>query len=59
MSDVEGLSLEEGMEAAHLIKDENFNIFDAFHAVLSRGMPIASSESMYDKIGKERIRLEK
>lgn len=59
LSSVEGISREECMEVAYLIEKENFNVFDAFHAVLSRGMPIASSEQMYDKIGKERVRLEK
>lgn len=58
MSDVEGMTREEGMEAANLIQDENLNVFDAFHAALSRGRPIASSEHVYDKIGKQRIKLE-
>ncbi|MDI6721803.1 MAG: pilus assembly protein [Candidatus Aenigmarchaeota archaeon] len=58
ISKVEGMTAEEGMEAAHLIKNEGFGVFDAFHAVLSRDMPIVSSEQMYDKIGKERIKLE-
>lgn len=59
MANVEGISLEEAMEAAHLIKEEKVSVFDAFHAVLSRGRPIASSEHIYDKIGKQRIKLEK
>ncbi len=58
IASVEGMSAEEGIEAAHLIQDENVNVFDAFHAVLSRGRPIVSSEHTYDKLGKKRIRLE-
>ena len=54
---VEGITLEEAMEAAHLVKDEHVGVFDAFHAVLSRNRPIASSEHIYDKIGKQRIKL--
>ncbi len=56
---VDGMTQEECMEVAHLIKDENVGVFDAFHAVLSRDKPIASSETIYDKIGKTRIKLEK
>ncbi len=58
IASVEGMSAEEGIEAAHLIQDENVNVSDAFHAVLSRGRPIVSSEHIYDKLGKKRIRLE-
>ena len=56
---VEGMTTEEGAEVAHLIQEEKLSVFDAFHAVLSRGLPIASSEHVYDKIGKQRIKLEK
>ena len=59
MAEVEGITKEEAMEAAYLIKNENVSVFDAFHAALSRGRPIASSEHIYDKIGKPRIKLEK
>lgn len=58
IANVEGVTKEECMEVAHLIQNEKLNIFDAFHAVLSRGKPIASSEHIYDKIGKQRIKLE-
>lgn len=58
IASVEGMSAEEGMEAAHLIQDENVNVFDAFHAVLSRGRPVVSSEHIYDQLGKKRIKLE-
>ncbi len=58
MAQVEDLTEEEGMEAAHLIKNEHVSVFDAFHAVLSRGRPIVSSEHVYDKLGKKRIKLE-
>src|SRR3989338_6205464 len=57
MAEVEGITKEEAMEAAYLIKNENFSVFDAFHAALSRGRPIVSSEHIYDKIGKPRIKL--
>ncbi len=54
---VDGMSKEEGMEVAYLIKDENVSVFDSFHAVLSRNRPIASSDNVYDKLGKQRIKL--
>lgn len=57
IADVEGITIEEGMEIAHLINNK-IGVFDAFHAVLSRGLPIVSSDHVYDKIGKERIKLE-
>ena len=40
LSAVEGISLKEAMEVAYLIKYEGVNIFDAFHATLSLGLPI-------------------
>lgn len=58
LAKVEGMSLEEAMEIAHLVKDEKVGVFDAFHAVLSRDLPVASSEKVYDRIGRERIKLE-
>ena len=58
LSNVQGLTIEEGMEIAHLIKDENVGVFDSFHAVLSSGKTIVSSERVYDRLGKTRIKLE-
>ncbi len=58
IANVEGMTIEEGMKAAHLIKNEKINVFDSFHAVLSREMPIVSSEHIYDKLGIQRIKLE-
>ena len=57
IAQVEGISSEEAMQVAHLIKNENVGVFDSFHAVLSRDMSIVSSDKVYDRIGKERIKL--
>jgi predicted nucleic acid-binding protein len=38
--------------------DEGANPFDAYHAAISGEMPIISSDSVYDELGKERIKLE-
>ena len=59
IADLEGIKIDEATEAAFLIREKKLGVFDAFHAVLSRGRPIASSEHIYDLIGKERIPLEK
>lgn len=59
LSQVEGISIEEGMQAAHYIKNEKLGVFDAFHAVLSKNRLIASSKHIYGKIGKQTIKLEK
>ena len=58
IADVDGISSEEAMQAAHLIKNENVTVFDSFHAVLSKDMPVVSSDKVYDRLGKERIKLE-
>ena len=56
---VDDITLEEGMEIAHLIHDEQVGIFDSFHAVLSRGRTIISSERVYEKLGKRKQKIGK
>ncbi len=58
ISSVDELSKDRIFAAAHLIKHKNFNVFDAFHAVLAGEKMIISSDSIYDKIGLSRLRLE-
>ncbi|MDD9952730.1 MAG: PIN domain-containing protein [Candidatus Woesearchaeota archaeon] len=55
---VEGIRLREALEAAHLIEEYNVTPFDSFHAVFAGELPILSSDNIYDKLGKERIKLE-
>ncbi len=45
--------------AAHLMKEKNMTTFDALHAVSVGDDSIISSDSIYDKIGLKRIKLEK
>ena len=45
------------LKAAHFIKENKVNVFDAFHAAhIEDG--IISSDSVYDRLGLKRIRLE-
>ena len=46
------------LKAAIYIRDYGLGVFDAFHAAYCDGK-IISSDSVYDRIGIERIRLEK
>jgi len=57
IADVEG-GVEELMSAAHLIKEKGMKTFDALHAVSCKGDKMISSDSIFDKIGVERIKLE-
>ncbi len=45
--------------AAHLIKKQKMNVFDALHAAICGNDVIISSDSVFDKIGVKRIPLEK
>ena len=45
------------LKAAHFIKENRVNVFDAFHAAHADDS-IISSDSVYDRLGIERIRLE-
>lgn len=54
---VDGMTIEEGMQAVHYIKDEGVAVFDAFHAVLSRNRPVISSDSVYERLGVTRMPL--
>lgn len=45
--------------AAHLMKKYNMSTFDALHAASCGSDKIISSDSIFDKIGLERINLEK
>lgn len=41
------------LQAAIYIEEKNSTPFDAFHAALSEGMPIISSDEFYEDIGTE------
>ncbi len=44
--------------AANLAKTRGMTTFDAFHALISNGDPIISSDKAYDGIGLKRVKLE-
>ena len=47
------------MQASVYIEKYNLNVFDAFHAAFCSNDKMISSDSVYDSIGLERIKLEK
>lgn len=47
------------MQAAVYIEKYDFNVFDAFHAAFCGNDKIISSDSVYEGIGLERVKLEK
>ncbi|HLD97170.1 MAG TPA: PIN domain-containing protein [Candidatus Nanoarchaeia archaeon] len=47
------------LNAAIYIEKDMLNVFDAFHAAYCGNEAIISSDSAYDKLGLERIKLEK
>ncbi|MBI4014874.1 MAG: PIN domain-containing protein [Candidatus Aenigmarchaeota archaeon] len=55
--DVEGVTVEEGMKIAWLIKEKGFGAADAFHYVLSHGRVIVTSDRMFAKNGHDVIDL--
>lgn len=59
ISKVEGISKEDALSVAHLIKHEKIHVFDAFHAVLTKERSIISSDSVYDLLKIFRIKLNK
>ena len=52
-----GIKDERLLKAAIYIRDYGFGVFDAFHAAHCEGR-IVSSDSVYDRAGIERVRLE-
>ncbi len=46
------------LRASTYIDKDNLNVFDAFHAAYCFGDTIISSDSVYDKIGIKRLKLE-
>ena len=46
------------LKAAVYIEEDGLNVFDAFHAASSSDNIIISSDSVYDKIGIKRLKLE-
>src|SRR3989338_4321104 len=46
------------LSTAHLMKEKGVNTFDALHAVSSKFDKIISSDSVFDTINAERIKLE-
>ena len=47
------------LKAAMLMERYELNIFDAFHAAYCGGDAIISSDAVYDRLGIERVKLEK
>ena len=47
------------MRAALYIEKYNLTVFDAFHAAFCKDEKIISSDSVYETVGIERVRLEK
>ena len=58
ISKVEGVERDIIISIAHLMKTYNLGVFDALHAVSCGHNKIISSDSVFDKIGLERIKLE-
>ncbi|HLD83790.1 MAG TPA: pilus assembly protein [archaeon] len=54
---VKGITHEEGMKVAWLIKEKGFGPADAFHFVFSSGNILITSEHNYAEIGREIIDL--
>ena len=46
------------LATAHLMKEKNMTTFDALHAVCCKNDAIVSSDSIFDRIGMKRIKLE-
>jgi len=57
-SNVEGITESEAFVAAHYIKNEKVNVFDAFHAAYCGPDAVISSDKVFDKLGIKRINLE-
>lgn len=51
LADVKGITLPEAMLVAHHISEDKLNVFDAFHAVLSHGQPIITSDKRNAALG--------
>jgi predicted nucleic acid-binding protein len=49
---------EKCLDASIYIEKEGLNVFDAFHAAYCGNESIVSSDSVYEKVGIERIKLE-
>ena len=47
------------LDAALYIEKDRLNVFDAFHAAYCGSDAIISSDTVYDKLGMERVKLEK
>lgn len=58
IAQVEGIAEHKALCAAHYIKEKDLAPSDALHAALCGGS-IISSDKIYDKMGIERIRLER
>ncbi len=46
------------LSTAHLMKENGVNTFDALHVVSSKSDKIISPDSVFDRIGQKRIKLE-
>lgn len=52
------ITAETCLAVADLMGKYGFTMFDAFHALLSEGDAIISSDKIYDRLGMQRIKLE-
>ena len=56
--DVKDLDEVTAVRAAHFMKEEKVTPFDALHAAYAQNDCVLSSDSVYDKLGIQRIKLE-
>ena len=56
---VKGITPEEGMKVAWLVKEKGFGPADAFHSVFSAGNPVITSEHKYAETGQKIIDLKR
>ena len=47
------------LNAALYVEKDTLNVFDAFHAAYCGGDTIISSDAVYDRLGMERVKLER
>ena len=58
-AEVKDMEKDVAIAAAHYIRDHNLTTFDAFHAAYCGKDKMLSSDAAFDKLGFDRIKLEK
>lgn len=54
---VEGMTVEQGLQAAHYMKEKQSSVFDAFAIALAQGRPIITSDKRYESLGIKTVSL--